>query len=369
MKKRFEATDCSQPGQDTCNFAYDETFTTQPYGKNRSVHLQRPCLYLPKVKGIPMASQLRPITLLNTDYKLLTKVFVARLMRLLPSFLQRAQLCSVRGRTIMQGAISLWSTAEFIHQRRRGFMLNLDFYHAYDRVCLPYVDKVLEGMGFGQLFQGVVATLHRGATASFLLHHVTSAVPITFLVRQGDPIAMLLYIIQLQPFLLRLEEVLPGVAFPDFEERVEAYVGDVVVVGEDENDLLIVDAVCRQFEAISGAILNRSHKTAILGLGWQEGLASCLGQCPGPAQDIWGGFCPNYGLHGHPVLGGLPGWCPGGHLWLEGHGGALPEREEGRSGGVRLQQALVPCPDSPLTPGRGHEGHQPGRVFPLGWPP
>jgi hypothetical protein len=78
---------------------------------------------LPKVKGVPMASQLRPITLLNTGYKLLTKVFVARLMRLLPTVLQRGQLCSVKGRTIMQGAISLWSTAEFIHQRkRRGFM-------------------------------------------------------------------------------------------------------------------------------------------------------------------------------------------------------------------------------------------------------
>jgi hypothetical protein len=42
-------------------------------------------------------------------------------------------------------------------------------------------------------------------------------------------------------------------------------------VGEDENDLLIVDAVCRQFEAISGEILNRSHKTAILGLGGWAG--------------------------------------------------------------------------------------------------
>jgi hypothetical protein len=157
-------------------------------------------------------------------------------------------------------------------------MLNLDFYHAYDRVCLPYVDKVLERMGFGQLFRGVVATLHRGATASFLLHHVTPAVPITFS-------AMLVYVIQVQPFLLRLEEVLPGVAFPDFEERVEAYVDDVVVVGEDENDLLIVDAICRQFEAISGAILNRSHKTAILGLGgWASRKAWPLAWVSAPDQ-------------------------------------------------------------------------------------
>ncbi len=54
-------------------------------------------------------------------------------------------------------------------------------------------------------------------------------------------------------------------------ERVEAYVDDVVVVGEDESDLLIIDTICRQFEKTSGAILNRSHKTTILSLGGGAG--------------------------------------------------------------------------------------------------
>jgi hypothetical protein len=52
---------------------------------------------------------------------------------------------------------------------------------------------------------------------------------------------------------------------------VEAYVDDMVVVGEDQGDLLIIDAVCGQFEAVSESILNRSHKTAILGLGARAG--------------------------------------------------------------------------------------------------
>ncbi len=61
---------------------------------------------------------------------------MARLLQVLPSILRKGQLCSVQGKNIMQGAISLWSTEEFMRQRkRRGFMLNLDFYHAYDRVC------------------------------------------------------------------------------------------------------------------------------------------------------------------------------------------------------------------------------------------
>jgi hypothetical protein len=50
---------------------------------------------LPKVPGVPTASQLRPITLLGTGYKLLTKMFVSRLIPLLPSVLKASQLCSV----------------------------------------------------------------------------------------------------------------------------------------------------------------------------------------------------------------------------------------------------------------------------------
>jgi hypothetical protein len=71
--------------------------------------------------------------------------------------------------------------AEFLRQKKiRGFMLNLDFYHAYDRVCLPYVDRVLAAMGFGDFFRVVVATFHKGATASFLLTRITREIPITF---------------------------------------------------------------------------------------------------------------------------------------------------------------------------------------------
>jgi hypothetical protein len=194
----------------------------------------------PKIKGLPSASQLWPITLLNTDYKILTKVYVARLMQVLPSILQKAQLCSIKGRNTMQGAVALWTTVECVRQsKRKAFFLNLDFYHAYDRTSLAYVDRVLAATGFGDIFRGVVATLYKGATASFLLHCVTPAESITFSIRQGDPMAMLLYNIQLKPFLLRLDDVLPGVAFPDFEEREEAYVNDMVALGEDEEDLHI----------------------------------------------------------------------------------------------------------------------------------
>ncbi len=223
---------------------------------------------LPKVPGVPAASQLRPITLLCTDYKLLTKILCQRLLPLLPSVLSPAQLCSVQGRSIFDGILALLSTAEELRRRREpGFLLNLDLFHAYDRVCLPFLDRVLAAMSFGFGFRSWIHTLHDGATATFLLHRHSPPIPITFSVRQGDPIAMLLFVIQIEPLLAALLAALPPVQVGDAMESVFAYVDDVDIVAQSEEALGIINDICSRFEKMSGAILNRNRKSAILGLG------------------------------------------------------------------------------------------------------
>ena len=223
---------------------------------------------LPKVAGVPGAHQLRPITLLSCDYKLMTKIMVRRLINVLPTVLTTSQLCSVKGRSIFDGITAILSVVEARRQQKRpGFLLNLDFFHAYDRVCMPYVDRVLDVMGFGAIFRGWIRTLHSGAAAVFLLEKLSREVDITFSVRQGDPLAMLLFIIQLEPFLWILHKVLPGLEVGAIIELVLAYVDDVDVLGDDDEDILLVDDICCLFEQMSGAILNRNRKSAILGFG------------------------------------------------------------------------------------------------------
>ncbi len=223
---------------------------------------------LPKVPGVPMASQLRPITLLNTDYKLLIKMFVARLLPLLPSVLQATQLCSIRGLSIHDGQASILSAAQFLHRHQLpGYLMSLDFFHSYDRVSMDWVDSVLEAMGFGQVFRGWIASLHREAAASFLLHEVSPVLAILFSIRQGDPLAALLFVIYLEPFLVRLEAVLTGLWVANIREASFGYMDDVQVLGDDLQDIVQVDLACRDFEAASGALLNKNRKTTIIGLG------------------------------------------------------------------------------------------------------
>ncbi len=212
---------------------------------------------LPKVPGVPMASQLRPITLLNTDYKFLTKIMVARLLSLLPSVLKATQLCSVRGRSIFDGPASIFSAADFLHRHQLpGYQLSLDFFHAYNTVSMDWVDRVLEAMGFGLIFRGWMATLHRGASASFLLSNISPVLAILFSIRQGDPLAALLFIIYLEPFLVGLEAVLSGLRVANIREASFAYMDDVQALGDDLQDILRVDLACRDFEAASGALLD-----------------------------------------------------------------------------------------------------------------
>ncbi len=227
---------------------------------------------LPKVGGTPTASQLRPITLLVVDYKLLTKIFVNRLLPVLPQVLRATQLCSVRGRSIFSGAASILSAIEHLHRfNQPGFLLSLDFFHAYDRVCLEWVDRVLEAMGFGRTFRGWVATLHRDASASFLLHSVSPALALLFSIRQGDPVSSLLFVLSIEPFLVQLEANLHGLYVGMVREASLGYMDDVATLGTMLDDLLRVDAICQDFEAASGAILNRNRKTVLLGLGsWKD---------------------------------------------------------------------------------------------------
>ncbi len=123
------------------------------------------CL-IPKIGGVPTAAQFWPITLLCTDYKLFTKMLTAGFLVVLPSVLHSSQLCSVRGQSIFEGSAAILSAAEYFHQRwLPGFLSTLDFFHAYDHVCLQWVDQVLKAVGYGPLLRRIVTMLHKGGNS------------------------------------------------------------------------------------------------------------------------------------------------------------------------------------------------------------
>jgi hypothetical protein len=132
--------------------------------------------------------------------------------------------------------------------------------------------------------------LHTAASAAFMLHSLSPALIITFSLRQGDPLAMLLFVIHIQPLLVRLQRVMAGLSIGAIRETALGYVDDVAAVSSTLDDLPIIDAAVADFEAASGALLIRNRKTVIVGMG------SWAGRLDWPLQ--WIGAAPSVKIYG-----------------------------------------------------------------------
>ena len=127
--------------------------------------------------------------------------------------------------------------------------------------------KVMEAMNFPVKFVNWVLMLHEGATTRFILNFLTDPIRVLFSIRQGDPLSMILYIIYIEPLLMMIKRMTKGLNVSFVSQRDEDYCDDVNFVGESINDLIIIDEIFINFEAISGAILFRSEKSKVMGLG------------------------------------------------------------------------------------------------------
>ena len=133
----------------------------------------------------------------------------------------------------------------------------------------------MEKMGFGVKFLSWIDMLHSGARTRFILAKLTEPIEVAFSIRQGDPLAMLLYIIYVEPLLVYIEKRISGralqVLLPQGVQpqrgATESYCDDINIITTNEQDLYIVDEGVRKFEVVSGAILSRNHKFKILGVG------------------------------------------------------------------------------------------------------
>lgn len=160
----------------------------------------------------------RPVTLLNVDCKLFSKLLASRLSSVLEEVIHPDQGCAVPGRKITDSLVLIRDTICYARDRNiRLIVLNLDFEKAFDRVSHQYLFKVLRKMGFPERFIAWVGLLYRGITSRILVNgELTKAVDVRCGVRQGCPLSALLYVICVEPLaqILRRDKWINGVAVP-----------------------------------------------------------------------------------------------------------------------------------------------------------
>lgn len=145
----------------------------------------------------------RPITLLNTSYKILAKALALRIKYILPRLVGGEQFGFVHGRSIFENILNVAGAIDYVCDTGlSAVMLNVDMDKAYDRVEWSYVVAGLEKMGFGSNFRRMISTIFSNASVKVLVNgEVVGSFVVKQSIRQGCPIAPLLYAIITEPFI------------------------------------------------------------------------------------------------------------------------------------------------------------------------
>ena len=205
----------------------------------------------------------RPISLLNVDYKIISKVLSSRLSNVLPNIIGLDQTCSVKGRSIFDNLHLLRNVIDYIEQKDIGAcFISLDQEKAFDRVSWSFLLDTLTAFGFDNAFLKWVKLLYTDISSSVIVNnHISDSFSIQRGVRQdGCPLFPLLYIICYEPFANKIRNLdeIRGIKIPgtNLEVKQTLYADDDTGMFTSESSVHIFFHWVNLFSRVSGSKIN-----------------------------------------------------------------------------------------------------------------
>ena len=109
----------------------------------------------------------RPISLLNTDYKILSKILSNRLTAYMQEIVPTEQKCGVKNRQMTE---IIRNIASYRDQGQTGYLVTLDQEKAFDRLNHTFLFKLLEKIGVKGHFLETIKTIYNNITSQVIIN-------------------------------------------------------------------------------------------------------------------------------------------------------------------------------------------------------
>ena len=221
----------------------------------------------------------RPISLLNVDTKLLSKVLAERLKKVISCLISSNQTAYVDGRCISENGRLI---SDILHMtdylNTDGLLVIIDIQKAFDSVNHHFLYSVLEKYKFGQNFIQWIKILTKNQESCVVNGGTTTRYfKLERGTRQGDPISAYLFILVLEIAfpLIKNSKKIEGLHILDHCFLYTAYADDTTFFLKNEESVREIMHILDEFSIFSGLKPNRS-KCEIAGIGCLKGVHMAL---------------------------------------------------------------------------------------------
>lgn len=221
-------------------------------------------------KDPTLCSSYRPLSLINTDLKIISKALAMRLESVIGSLIHHDQTGFIKNRHSSDNTRRLFSLINLANRNNIPTVIaSLDAEKAFDKVSWSYLFTVLEYFGFGQFFINWIKFFYNSPKASVITNgYVSQPFELFKGTRQGCPMSPYLFAIFIEPLaaMIRQNPIIEGIPTSSMTHKISLYADDILLfIQNPSTSLPEVLRLINQFSKISDYTINWS-KSEILPL-------------------------------------------------------------------------------------------------------
>ncbi|KAJ0032063.1 hypothetical protein NQD34_002144 [Periophthalmus magnuspinnatus] len=227
----------------------------------------------------------RPLSLLNTDLKIITKALALRLEKVTPLLIHLDQTGFIKNRNSSDNLRRLFNLINIAQQSNiRTIITSLDAEKAFDKVNWTFLFHTLQQFGFGESFIHWIKTLYTSPRATVTTNGITSpSFTLHRGTRQGCPLSPGCSPLLIEPLAVAIcqNNSIQGIYVSDTHHKISLYADDILLyLQKPQQSLHETFKIINTFSSISDYTINW-NKSTILPLSDEGGSSAAQDSFPG----------------------------------------------------------------------------------------